>query len=61
MPEIYVLDVGMCDKMLVLVCWNLWNFYASVQQNNIYIYLRKSTEKYTTFKEKCWKIFYRKL
>ena len=39
MPEIYVLDVGMCDKMLVLVCWNLCNFYASVQQNNIYIYI----------------------
>ena len=60
MAEIDILDVGMGDKILGLVCWNLTCFlyFCAGKQS---IYFRKIAGKYTTFKEKCWKDFYRKL
>ena len=60
MPEIDILDVGMGDKMLPLVCGNLMCFlcFCAGKEN---IYFRKIAGSYTTFKEKCWKNFYRKL
>ena len=66
MPAIDILDVCMDDKMLALVCWNLMCFLCFCDGHlfitSIYnIYLRKIAGKYTTFKEKCWKNFYRNL
>ena len=52
-PEIDILDVGMGNKLLALVCWNLMGFLCFCAG--------KIAGKYTTFKEKCWKNFYRKL
>ena len=37
MPEIDILDVGMCVKMPAFVCWNLIDFCAFVLENNMYI------------------------
>ena len=37
MPEIDILDVGMCDKMPALVCWNLIDSCAFVLENNMCI------------------------
>ena len=55
MAEIDILDVGMGDKMRALACWNMMCFLYFCAGKYIYIYIRKITGKYTTFKEKCWK------
>ena len=37
LPEIDILDVGMGDKMLALVCWNLMCFLCFCAGKYIYI------------------------
>ena len=39
MPKVYILGVGMGSKMIALLCWNWFVFYASVLKNDIYIYI----------------------
>ena len=39
MPKVYILGVGMGSKMIALLCWNWYVFYASVLKNDIYIYI----------------------
>ena len=60
LPEIDLLDFGMGGKVLALVCWHLMYFLCFCA-GRLYIYFRKIAGKYTNFKEKCWKNFYRKL
>ena len=56
MPEMYMLGVGMDNKMLAPVCWNLICFLCFCA-GKWYIYFRKTAGKYTSFKQKCWKNF----
>ena len=56
MAEMYMLGVGMGNKMLALVCWNLISFLCFCTWT-WYIYFRKIAGKYTSFKKKCWKNF----
>ena len=37
MPKVYILSVGMGIKIIALLCWNWYVFYASVLESNIYI------------------------
>ena len=39
MPKVYILGVDMGSKMIALLCWNWYVFYASVLKNDIYIYI----------------------
>ena len=56
MPEIDISDVGMGDKILAFVCWNLICFLCFWLENNIYIF-RKIAGKNTTFNFTCNSLF----
>ena len=53
MPEIYILGIGKGSKMLAIVCWKLMCFLCFCAG--------KIAGKYTNFKQKSRKNFYRKL
>ena len=56
MPEIDILDVGMGDKLLALVCWNLM-FSMLLCWKIIYIFFRTIAGKYTVLRKNAGKTF----